>query len=438
MKKYIHQLIEELHKATYNVRPPSEIWDSVDLDDEGEVEDMAYAEQFIYGTPQKLSEIIGIEKIKFPPDRKLTDEQVELLASEVIRLLNFFNFNPLFPENVPARTKYRLLLEKWDSEQVAVSFGEVEIEFCDYDDSNCPFTGYCSSCEEVREEKRMSDASPHKKLPPIGDLLPSKERVESFIIWKRKEKIKDIIKNHDYSNYIPGIYNYCDRWCERCEFTSRCSNFSINIEIEKDKGNSDLSNSNFWKELSEIFQANIELIREMEKELEIDIDEDCDIDFESENDEAGLGSHPLMVVSKDYSIKVVNWLEDHLEFFTDFSSAPSGKPNDYKSRLKDAIEVIQWYSIFISAKIHRALSGIKDKYEEKELVNDMDGSAKIALIAIERSISAFEIVYQSLQDMEDESLYFLSMLSKINTQVQKTFPSAKKFKRPGFDEKQAS
>jgi predicted protein tyrosine phosphatase len=22
--------------------------------------------------------------------------------------------------------------------------------------------------------------------------------------------------------FIPGIYNYCDRWCERCPFTSRC------------------------------------------------------------------------------------------------------------------------------------------------------------------------------------------------------------------------
>src|SRR5438128_7391496 len=24
------------------------------------------------------------------------------------------------------------------------------------------------------------------------------------------------------SEFISGIYNYCDRWCERCQFTSRC------------------------------------------------------------------------------------------------------------------------------------------------------------------------------------------------------------------------
>ena len=27
-------------------------------------------------------------------------------------------------------------------------------------------------------------------------------------------------------HYIPGIYNYCDRWCDRCDFTQACSVFA--------------------------------------------------------------------------------------------------------------------------------------------------------------------------------------------------------------------
>jgi len=27
--------------------------------------------------------------------------------------------------------------------------------------------------------------------------------------------------------YVKGIYNYCDRWCERCPFTSRCLNCEL-------------------------------------------------------------------------------------------------------------------------------------------------------------------------------------------------------------------
>lgn len=28
--------------------------------------------------------------------------------------------------------------------------------------------------------------------------------------------------------FIPGIYNYCDRWCERCPLSNRCLTYAIN------------------------------------------------------------------------------------------------------------------------------------------------------------------------------------------------------------------
>ena len=34
---------------------------------------------------------------------------------------------------------------------------------------------------------------------------------------------------------IPGIYTYCDRWCERCAFTSRCLQFRLEAE-ERESG----------------------------------------------------------------------------------------------------------------------------------------------------------------------------------------------------------
>ena len=37
-----------------------------------------------------------------------------------------------------------------------------------------------------------------------------------------KEDVKRLAKN---PNFISGIHNYCDRWCERCPFTARCMNF---------------------------------------------------------------------------------------------------------------------------------------------------------------------------------------------------------------------
>src|SRR2546423_12378923 len=54
--------------------------------------------------------------------------------------------------------------------------------------------------------------------------------------------------------FIPGIYNYCDRWCERCPFSNRCLNFAM--EKEKDDGDPearDLTNKKFWKKLETRF-----------------------------------------------------------------------------------------------------------------------------------------------------------------------------------------
>ena len=39
-----------------------------------------------------------------------------------------------------------------------------------------------------------------------------------------KQRIQQLVND---PRCIPGIYNYCDRWCERCAFTSRCSNYAL-------------------------------------------------------------------------------------------------------------------------------------------------------------------------------------------------------------------
>lgn len=35
----------------------------------------------------------------------------------------------------------------------------------------------------------------------------------------KRQRLRQRAKN---PNNIEGIYNFCDRWCERCALTSRC------------------------------------------------------------------------------------------------------------------------------------------------------------------------------------------------------------------------
>ena len=72
--------------------------------------------------------------------------------------------------------------------------------------------------------------------------------------------------------------------------------------------------------------------------------------------------------------------------------------------------------------------------EEHGFPKDSDGSAKIALIAIDRSIEAWIKLLQLLPDHEDAIIPLLAALQKIKKSGEAEFPDARKFVRPGFDE----
>ena len=98
----------------------------------------------------------------------------------------------------------------------------------------------------------------------------------------KKEEIKKLAENKDL---IPGIYNYCDRWCERCAFTSRCMNFAMSRKYTDDPEASDITNEKFWQNLSEIFKVTRDMLEESAEELGIDLDA---IDFEETSREEGI------------------------------------------------------------------------------------------------------------------------------------------------------
>jgi hypothetical protein len=84
-----------------------------------------------------------------------------------------------------------------------------------------------------------------------------------------KKNIKKLAQDPDC---IAGIYNYCDRWCERCPFTPRCMTFKLSEEKFGDPEARDINNAVFWEKLSETFNETLNLLREMAEEEGIDLD----------------------------------------------------------------------------------------------------------------------------------------------------------------------
>ena len=188
MQRYIEQLIEDIHKSTWNLKPPHKLWEEseADPDDELELEDMSYVEQYIEGEAQAIGKITGIEPEQLPPAEKLTSEQQALLTTELEKLLLNYHFVLDFPESYPAHLRYSFILDFWNEEHVPLSFGENHIEFCDYEEENCPFPGYCNTCKEIAEQMEFDKRHGVKADFDIDleNLLPSPEEIEEFFRGK--------------------------------------------------------------------------------------------------------------------------------------------------------------------------------------------------------------------------------------------------------------
>ncbi|MBW1703929.1 MAG: hypothetical protein JRJ86_02040 [Deltaproteobacteria bacterium] len=257
---------------------------------------------------------------------------------------------------------------------------------------------------------------------------------------------EDIKRLGNDPRFISGIHNYCDRWCERCPFTARCMNFAMGEEQFADPETQDLNNEAFWEKLSETFQVTLDLLKEMAEEAGVDLDSlDIEEAKEEENYRKEVAeSHKCSRAARAYGKTVDEWFDSAIEMFgqkEDESERqarpgiPSIGPLAEDTTLADTTQVIRWYQHQIYVKIMRAVHGsLKEESEElDEFPRDSDGSAKVALIGIDRSISAWGEMRGFFPMLENSILDILVHLERLRRQTENTFPAAREFIRPGFD-----
>ena len=260
-----------------------------------------------------------------------------------------------------------------------------------------------------------------------------------------KEKLKDLAQD---KKFISGIYNYCDRWCERCPQTSRCLNYAMGEEEFADPKTRDIHNEAYWIKLSEIFKATLDLVREMAASEGIDL-EALDPGESVEEHRAfqeAAKDHEISRAARTYADMVGNWLEEARAFFgggektgPGFQSISGNGEKPEANGLEDALEVIQWYQHQIYVKLARAISGQMEEKSETDdepaqYAKDSDGSAKVALIGLDRSIAAWGIIDRRFPTFRKHDVpAILTHLERLRRSVEKVFPDARGFLRPGFD-----
>ena len=255
--------------------------------------------------------------------------------------------------------------------------------------------------------------------------------------------------------FIIGVYNYCDRWCERCPLTSRCRVFAM----EEDFNRGDDWNDAFWNVFDNLPQ------HEPDECLEDPFTEDSPFEEEPVSteldggDDDELGSlpvrHPMVQLAMEYAMQARQWLNQHSPPDEEPAIGPTpAERNAHEVRREDAVDILRWYSHQIGVKLARALHADRDREEEGQFdvvdevdqeedeirsavveaaQMDRDGSAKVALIGIERSLGAWTIMRDDFSTHEQTISGVQRTLARLRRFIDQQIPGARIFQRPGFE-----
>ena len=218
---------------------------------------------------------------------------------------------------------------------------------------------------------------------------------------------------------IAGIYNTCDQWCMYCPATARCLAYRCSPELRSGE-------QNVYKALADRLYEGIEFVKRLydaEGRSSPELDEMLADDPRKQTtvppiddplERAGVRyarlSHAYLASRRDYPFEMV-WR----------ASGPT------------PFEIFAWFHLLIAAKIYRALSSSAAAVRgEEEKRADALIAAKVALIGIERSLSALSLL---CADDDDPRLELLGAhLRRLAREVEGRFPEARGVVREGLDD----
>jgi hypothetical protein len=229
-------------------------------------------------------------------------------------------------------------------------------------------------------------------------------------------------------DHIDFISAYCDRWCERCPLTHRCSAFTAQAAVAMCGNDSDGLELAFGRAPNDdgVVAPLPHGLEELDG-MEMSKREEAEWRRTQDERRARVDRTSIMISARAFACVAWPWLRDNAEGLAARDPV-----------VQEAFEIASWDSTQISAKLYRALDG-RDCYAAGEetgwddpVQNDWNGSAKVVLLGIERSQQAWSLLASCTGDRVPATL--AAWLQDLRTGVEQEFPDARKFRRPGFDD----
>jgi len=241
------------------------------------------------------------------------------------------------------------------------------------------------------------------------------------------------------AGFIPGIYNYCDSWCSRCAFSARCRVFQMRSAAERAEAAGEDAES-AMKAVLEIDDTPPRPPMTASEQLEwealmervstpLSPEQEAGITAAIDRQREWVDAHPLSAATREYA-------HDAHEVMEALERMPGA---DALAEL--ARDTIRHFAFFISAKTHRALSGLADAAmnedeggtdEDDGRMYDANGSACVARRGISESREAWRTLSQ-IAASDDIASVMIRRLSELDAAFAAAFPGAATFRRPGFD-----
>lgn len=243
------------------------------------------------------------------------------------------------------------------------------------------------------------------------------------------------------SIYLKGVFNYCDRWCEKCVLADRCKLYAE----EQQESKNIKTDEDYIKIISKNLGKSIEMLYEIANEKGIDLDA-IEIDEQEAQEEElkfeKARQHRLVELANKYAKNTHQYLKNLDYFEADrnelLNLLEMGVENKNRERIKiinEALQIISWYEFQISIKLESAFLFFPHNPDfEDEIQNMHHTSAKISLIGIEHSMKAWESLNEELPTYEDIFIKQLIHLDKIKKEIHLQFPLLYKYKRPFFND----
>lgn len=241
--------------------------------------------------------------------------------------------------------------------------------------------------------------------------------------------------SEENKSYIAGIYNYCDRWCEKCTFTSHCLLFTNESKIVTQE----ILKPGDSLDIEKIFNMNFnESPDELEDELLESLSDENSNEDKEDNSE--INKYPLSKLADDFFLNSHSLIKKMDERYNFYALAGKRKVDSIFNSFFEEFETFVWFYPLIAAKIKRAVSSkleiLKDDDEDMISIReyDMNGSAKISVIALEKTIKTLNKLFDKMPDFKNDISDLLVTAGELLNLTEEEFPGFNSFVRPGFDE----